>query len=676
MRKTILGFILSILVISLISIGSASSMATDVPTCGKDHTQGMVSYWKLDETSETTASDSYDANNGANYGATINQPGQVGTAYSFDGVDDYVDFGSPTDFDLTTGTVEFWVKFNSISGIQAIFNKDTSGWNDGDFGVWINRQHCPANKICAYSQDAEVYAAADLVAQTGVWYYVAVTFTPTQMIMYIDGEAQSKTAGNNDGMKYADAPVRLGAWGVGGYYFNGVIDEVAVYNRVLTPDEIEQHHINGLNNEQYCTPVAGTPTPHLISLQGVVTDTSGNPISGDLNITIYNFIQDKVWDSTFIGVIDDGIFDILLGGITSLYLDNSQLHYLDIEVRETGLDFEKVVDKQEFYPGGGQHVPEITREEFDELGARVSALEDLHTTTTTTSTTTTTIPPCVDGDGDGWDVCDGFGNPIPGCDDPCDCDDSDYEMFPGNSEVCDGKDNNCDGSTDEGSLCDDGQWCNGAETCEGVSGCQSGTPINCDDGNQCTDDSCNEETDSCDNPNKADATPCNLPHATAECSSGTCVISSCDATWYDVNGVNADGCECQEDSYDQAGSGDICALSEDLGTFTDDPSSAMDVTGNIVPAGDEDWYKFYAQDVDPGGGSDTFHVQIYFASNPSDLYRFELYKDTCTNYLGIGPYSYVGSPGVDDSAIYYVKVYNRFGSVTCLDYILRISNGY
>jgi hypothetical protein len=49
----------------------------------------------------------------------------------------------------------------------------------------------------------------------------------------------------------------------------------------------------------------------------------------------------------------------------------------------------------------------------------------------------------------------------------------------------------------DASDCDDGLFCNGAETC--VSGiCQSGTPPDCDDGVSCTEDSCNEGTNSCD----------------------------------------------------------------------------------------------------------------------------------------------------------------------------------
>jgi hypothetical protein len=46
--------------------------------------------------------------------------------------------------------------------------------------------------------------------------------------------------------------------------------------------------------------------------------------------------------------------------------------------------------------------------------------------------------------------------------------------------------------------CDDGSFCNGDETCDGAGACQAGTPVVCDDGVGCTDDSCNETTDSCD----------------------------------------------------------------------------------------------------------------------------------------------------------------------------------
>jgi len=48
-----------------------------------------------------------------------------------------------------------------------------------------------------------------------------------------------------------------------------------------------------------------------------------------------------------------------------------------------------------------------------------------------------------------------------------------------------------------GSSCPDGAFCNGDETCDGAGSCQAGTPVDCDDGVGCTDDSCDEGNDVC-----------------------------------------------------------------------------------------------------------------------------------------------------------------------------------
>ena len=159
--------------------------------------------------------------------------------------------------------------------------------------------------------------------------------------------------------------------------------------------------------------------------------------------------------------------------------------------------------------------------------------------------------PCTDLDGDG------YGDP-PSI--ACshlfwDCNDSEPAINPGALEVCDGQDNTCDGvvdgepgvsescqnglfcdgeefceagscqagtpvacsdgvgctidtcneetdacgSTPSDANCDDGEWCNGGETCDVTNDCQDGTPIDCDDDVACTLDSCNDETDRCDN---------------------------------------------------------------------------------------------------------------------------------------------------------------------------------
>ncbi len=105
---------------------------------------------------------------------------------------------------------------------------------------------------------------------------------------------------------------------------------------------------------------------------------------------------------------------------------------------------------------------------------------------------TTLIQDCDNG---GW--CDGeetcadatcVAGTAPDCDDGVGCTD----------DSCNEVTDSCENIPVD-SYCDDGFWCNGDETCDALDDCQAGTPVDCDDSVSCTDDSCNEVTDSCDN---------------------------------------------------------------------------------------------------------------------------------------------------------------------------------
>jgi hypothetical protein len=76
----------------------------------------------------------------------------------------------------------------------------------------------------------------------------------------------------------------------------------------------------------------------------------------------------------------------------------------------------------------------------------------------------------------------------PSCDDGVSC----------TTDSCNEGTDACDNVTDD-SVCDNGLFCDGTETCDAVLDCQAGTPPDCNDGVGCTNDSCNEGSDSCDN---------------------------------------------------------------------------------------------------------------------------------------------------------------------------------
>ncbi len=103
-----------------------------------------------------------------------------------------------------------------------------------------------------------------------------------------------------------------------------------------------------------------------------------------------------------------------------------------------------------------------------------------------------------------------------------DCDDG----VPCTVDSCNETTDSCDHIANN-AYCDDGSFCNGVESCDVELGCQAGTPVDCNDGVSCTNDSCNETTDSCDhNPVDAlcdDGQFCNgeeVCHETLGCQAG------------------------------------------------------------------------------------------------------------------------------------------------------------
>jgi hypothetical protein len=91
----------------------------------------------------------------------------------------------------------------------------------------------------------------------------------------------------------------------------------------------------------------------------------------------------------------------------------------------------------------------------------------------------------------GSETCDVNGNCQPGT--PVDCADTVDCTIDSCNETTD----TCDHLPDDG-FCDNTLYCDGVETCDVVNDCQPGTPVDCADTVDCTIDSCNETTDTCD----------------------------------------------------------------------------------------------------------------------------------------------------------------------------------
>lgn len=80
----------------------------------------------------------------------------------------------------------------------------------------------------------------------GNWYHVVVTYDGTNAIMYVNAK-QDATAANTVYTPNTDTALGIGARGDKNYWFDGSVDEVAIYTNVLSPGEVLAHYQNGTN---------------------------------------------------------------------------------------------------------------------------------------------------------------------------------------------------------------------------------------------------------------------------------------------------------------------------------------------------------------------------------------------------------------------------------------------
>jgi len=101
-------------------------------------------------------------------------------------------------------------------------------------------------------------------------------------------------------------------------------------------------------------------TEHLIPLQGYASDSSSLPLSeGNISVRVYdaatsgNLIYDSGTD--FDNTITDGIFDVVLGSITPLDLNNTKKYYMEVDINGEEVVGDATSGREAFWPGGGDH---------------------------------------------------------------------------------------------------------------------------------------------------------------------------------------------------------------------------------------------------------------------------------------------------------------------------------
>jgi len=217
----------------------------DIVDMGSDEVgvcAAMISHWKFEEGSGTTAADSVSDNNGTLYGGPNWVTGRVGSyALDFNGTSDYVDVGDQDDLDFgeeADFTIIAWFKTSSSSA-QMIVNKRAKGVKPG-YDMWIQ-----AGKLYARISDSSSGAGASTTAtfNDGSWHNLTAVYDRSDVVrLYVDAN-ELATPGDISGLGSIDTAqvFTIGDRNDAGWhaYFNGDIDDVIVFDRCLTAEEVK-----------------------------------------------------------------------------------------------------------------------------------------------------------------------------------------------------------------------------------------------------------------------------------------------------------------------------------------------------------------------------------------------------------------------------------------------------
>jgi Concanavalin A-like lectin/glucanases superfamily len=244
----------------LVAYGNVVAQANQVP----------VAAYSFDEGSGTIVKDSAGNHDGTINGATWVTAGKYGSALDFDGVNDLVSIANAADLDFTSSfTLEAWVRPDTLAQGRSVISKVETPATPS--GYLLSAQVNGKPTGYASSSGTVKGVSGTTALSTGTWTDLAFTSDGTTLRLYVEGKLASTAPAI--AAKATTAGLEIGhSVYFNNVYFDGLIDEVRIYNQALPESQIQADRDTAVGLDQM--PVAAYSFDE--GSGTIVKDSAGN----------------------------------------------------------------------------------------------------------------------------------------------------------------------------------------------------------------------------------------------------------------------------------------------------------------------------------------------------------------------------------------------------------------